>query len=201
MGLIDLVFPKACLECGGAGRYICENCLRKVPVGGWINRYSFSIFRYKGVIRKAIIALKYKYSTEIAKELADICVGRLIASHYRPKVTLIPIPLHWYRHNFRGFNQSEEVGKLIAEKMRWKFIPDLIIKKRSTPPQVGLKDLVRRRNLRDVFAVNSRYLLPAGNYPPVLFDDVFTTGSTLKEVEEVLTASGITGVLSLTIAR
>src|SRR3990167_3901940 len=139
MGILDLFFPKTCLECKKEGKYICEDCLKKVPPGGWVNRHSFSIFRYKGVVRRAIIVLKYKYSTEIAKELAEICVEKLIADCYLLSAILVPVPLHWYRQNFRGFNQSAEIGKIIANKMGWKFIPDLLIKKRSTTSQVELK--------------------------------------------------------------
>lgn len=207
MNILDLVFPKNCLNCGKGGKYICEDCLARVGKGG-ISKDHISIFRYEGVIRKAIIALKYKYSTEIAKELAEICVRKLIANHYPLIAILVPVPLHWYRKNFRGFNQSEEVGRLIAKGMAWDFIPDLLIKKRSTTSQVELKGSARRQNLRGVFGLNPNYSLiparPAGGairYPLIIFDDVFTTGSTLKEAAKVLKRGGVEEVWGLTIAR
>ena len=69
MNILDFIFPKKCLECGSFGKYICDNCLKKVGKSGWWGR-NYSVFKYEGVIRKAIIALKYKYSTAIVDELS-----------------------------------------------------------------------------------------------------------------------------------
>ena len=33
--ILDLLFPKYCLECKTEGKYICKNCLHKVRFGGW----------------------------------------------------------------------------------------------------------------------------------------------------------------------
>lgn len=209
MAILDLFFPKKCLECNSSGKYICENCLKKVPPRGWTNREAYSCFRYEGVIRKAIIALKYKYSSEIAKELAEVCVQNLYATRFSLSATLVPVPLHWHRKNFRGFNQSEEVGKLMAKGMGWEFIPDLLIRKKSTIPQVQLTGSARRQNMHGVFVLNPHYSLPrsgklclsAVRSPLVLFDDVLTTGSTLLEASKVLRSSGIARILRLTIAK
>jgi len=151
MGLLDLIFPKTCLDCGREGGYICSDCVAKVrlaqPMCPYCERASIdgvthikcqqkygldgliSIWEYEGVIRKAILALKYKYATDVAGELTGYLVDwlinnkELIPSNY----FLTPIPLHWHRQNVRGFNQSIEVGKSVAEAMNWKFMPDLLI--------------------------------------------------------------------------
>lgn len=200
MNILDILFPKTCLECGREGKYICESCLKKVRKIGF-SKEQLSIFRYEGVIRKAIIALKYKYTTEVAKELADICVKNLksmnlISNNY----LLIPIPLHWHKQNVRGFNQSEEVGKLIAKGMGWKYEPNLLIKKVSTKPQVGLKGSTRHENLKGVFSFNPNCVLSTA-YFALIFDDVLTTGSTLQEASKTLREAGIKRTLCLTIAK
>jgi len=201
MAILDLFFPKKCLECGRTGKYICENCLRKVPPRGWVNRETYSCFKYEGVIRKAIITLKYKYSTEITQELAEVCVRKIKSVFLLPSnYCLVPVPLHWYRQNFRGFNQSAEVGKIVAAKMGWEFIPDLLVRQKSTVSQVQLTSSARRQNLRGVFSLNSKYLVPDA-YCLVLFDDVLTTGSTLLEASKVLREGGVKRILCLTIAK
>lgn len=187
MGVIDLIFPKKCLECGTPGKYICEECVKKVPAGG-----PNSIWKYQGVVRKAIIALKYKFATEIVDEL--ISYINLPPSHQ----TLVPIPSHWYKQNLRGFNQTELLGEKLATKMGWKFIPDLLIKKKFTSPQVGLKSNIRKNNLTGAFTLNPKYKIQ-DNY--LLFDDVLTTGSTLKEARNVLISDGAKEVSHLTIAK
>jgi len=190
MGMIDFIFPKKCLECGREDKYICEDCIRKVDLGG-----PNSIWRYQGVVRKAIIAIKYKFATEIADEL----VGYINLPSSQN--CLVPIPSHWYKQNFRGFNQAELLGEKLAKKMDWKFIPDLLIKTHSTPPQVGLKGMPRRQNLRGVFVFNPHYPPITNHWSLVLFDDVLTTGSTLKEAAKVLKEAGVKKLWCLTIAR
>lgn len=201
MAILDLLFPKNCLECKASGKYICSSCLKKVRKNGWNSDWVYSVWRYRGVIRKAILALKYKYSTDIAGELAAHLSRVLKRENIDlEKACLVPVPLHWYRRNFRGFNQSEEVGKIIAKKMDWKFIPDLLIRNKSTIPQVQLTGSARRKNLQGAFSLNPNCLVPSA-YCLVLFDDVLTTGSTLLEASKVLRIGGMARVLCLTIAK
>lgn len=199
MNLLDFIFPKTCLECGKSGKYLCDSCISKV-LDGTFDQNNFAVFKYRGIIRKAIITLKYKFAYDIADELAGESFKRLKPNKFH-NVVLIPIPLHWQRENFRGFNQSEILGKKIAEKMDWKFIPDFLIRNKNTHPQVGLKGFARHSNLSDVFSVNSNYSLLTLNSSLLLFDDVYTTGSTIKEATKTLKRYGFNKIYSLTIAR
>ena len=224
MGILDLIFPKVCLSCGKEGNYICENCLTKVKllklvcpycekasIDGFTHakckkKYGLdgltSIWDYEGVIKKAILALKYKYATEVGKELSNLYIQELLTRSVLVKDgTLVPIPLYWHRENVRGFNQSAEIGKLIAQKLGWKFIPDLLIKNKSTTPQAGLSVEERKQNLKGVFSLNPSFSLLDFPSSVVLFDDVFTTGSTLKEAAKVLKRHGVGKVWGMTIAR
>lgn len=209
--ILDFLFPKYCLECKKEGKYICDMCISKVTPCGTIGN-NYSIFKYEGVIRKAIISLKYKFATDIADELSERIHQRLIAKgQWLKNITLVPIPLHRKRENWRGFNQSEILGKKLSEKMKWKFIPDLLIRNKNTAPQVGLKGLSRRSNLSGVFSINSHIPYSIIHNSIVLFDDVYTTGSTINEAKKVLKEAGFyppkadqpwTGnIRSLTIAR
>ncbi len=226
MSLIDLIFPKNCLECKKSGDYICKDCLSRVGVPESIcpkcNKASIdgfthvkcrtnygvdglvSLWNYEGVIRTAIIALKYKYATEVANELKSYMVAKLqrgeilLPSAYY----LVPIPMHWYRENVRGFNQSYELGKLISKAMGWKFIPDLLIRNKHNTPQAKLGREERQQNIKGVFELDSSYQSLISNHQPlILFDDVYTTGSTLKEAAMVLKRKGVQNVWGLTVAR
>jgi competence protein ComFC len=225
VGILDLVFPKTCLGCGGEGTYICPDCVAKVkltkPVCIYCERPSIdgathikcqrkfgldgliSIWEYEGVVKKAILALKYKYSIEVGRELTSLFLQYLHNSLFLIPNSgfLVPIPLHWHRENVRGFNQSAELGKLVAEACGWQFASGLLIKKKSTASQVELKGDERRQNLRNVFALsshNSLFIIPDSI---LLFDDVSTTGSTIMEAAKVLKRAGAKKVWGLTIAR
>lgn len=226
MSVLDLIFPKACIGCGKEGTYICSNCVTKVrlakPICPYCEKSSIdgvtharclrkfgldglvSVWEYEGVIRRAVLALKYRYSTEVGKELSDLFVSAMKSQNTKYLIPdtglVVPIPLYWYRQNARGFNQAIEIGKAVAAQMGWKFVSDLLVKKRSTFSQVELKGDERRQNLKDVFAINldSNLELPDSI---LLFDDVFTTGSTLKEATKVLKRAGAKKAWGLTIAR
>lgn len=224
MTILDLIFPRKCLNCGKEDGHIGTKCLSQVTkakpicpicekpsIDGMTHKRcktSFgidgltSIWVYEGVIRKAILALKYKYATEVAKELSQIFLDFFHTTSYLLPTTsvLVPIPMHWYRQNFRGFNQSEEIGKVVAKEMGWKFLPDLLIRKKLSTPQAGLDMKKRALNIKGVFALNPNYLIPSP-YSLILFDDVWTTGSTMKEAAKILKRGGVEKVWGITIAR
>jgi len=205
MGILDFLFPKYCLECKKGGKYICDNCLCKVSVCN-LNTGNFALYKYEGVIRKAIISLKYKFAFGIADELAESCLFAL--KKYEPQflnlkfIVLVPIPLHRQRENLRGFNQSEIIGRKIADSMNWKYASDFLVRNKNTQTQVGLKGLARHKNLLNVFSVNFRCSSQFTVHSSlILFDDVYTTGSTINEAKKVLNKAGFKKVYSLTITR
>ena len=186
---------------------MCDNCLRKVEQVKQTRTPNFdrviSVWRYDGAIRKAILALKYKFALDIARELAD----RFTESYQKfslpvlDNAILVPIPIHWRRQNWRGFNQSEEIGKLIAKKFGWQFAPNLLIKKKSTVSQTELSRRDRLSSPHDSFVLNRDCSLSLASYNLVLFDDVFTTGATLSEAAKVLQKAGYKNVWGMTLAR
>lgn len=157
-----------------------------------------SLWRYSKGIRKAITGMKYKFALEIAKELAEYAVKELRKKKlaFPKNSVLVPIPLYWHRQNWRGFNQSEEIGKLIAEKIGWDFDKDLLVRKASKKPQASLKIEERKTNIEGVFSLTRR---PDNNMPIILFDDVWTTGSTVREATRVLKEAGVKRVNCLTL--
>ena len=201
--ILDFLFPKYCLGCKKEGIYMFGECVKKVRLG-FLNYDNYSIFRYEGVVRKAIISLKYKFAYDLASELINVSAKQLMKLKNRKtkNTTLIPISLHKRRENWRGFNQTEIIGEGLAKEMNWKYIPNLLVRQKQTIPQVGLKGLIRRNNLSGVFSVNPKLNLSFLIHDLiVIFDDVYTTGSTVKEAKKVLSATGFNNIKSLTIAR
>lgn len=221
MQFLDFIFPKKCFTCGKGRVYFCESCVAKVQnpkpfcpvcmrpsVDGMTHTSCktpqsldgiVSLWKYEGVIRAGILALKYRFAYDVCHELAELCINKLTTDYRLPTTVLVPIPLHATRERWRGFNQSEKVGQLVAKGMGWRFIPDLLIKKVATKSQTELKKEDRMDNIRGVFVLNSKYKLGESNY--LLFDDVWTTGSTLKEACKVLKRKGANSVWGLTICR
>jgi ComF family protein len=136
----------------------------------------------------------------IAEELADKFIEKINKERiFLPKdAVLIPIPLYQKRKNWRGFNQSEEIGKMIANKLKWEYQQDILVRTRKTIPQTELKGQERLQNISGAFSPNSDNLKPDKTY--ILLDDVLTTGSTLKEACKKLKQNGAKTVWGITIA-
>jgi ComF family protein len=231
MFLLNLFFPKHCLGCGKEGAYFCLNCQEKIkplnfqicPVcqQSSINGLTHSscqtkdtldglivLFPYQGILKKALSKLKYYFVTSLVQELSELLLrkaklelnfGEKVRNN---KIILLPVPLFKQRQNWRGFNQAELLGRKVAKYYDWEVRTDFLIRWKSTPPQVGLKSKQREINLREVFVFNPKIVVPdflKANI--ILFDDVWTTGSTLKEAAKVLKKVGFKKVFGLTICR
>ena len=147
--------------------------------------------------------MKYKFAKQIGGELSKVILENLKSesNFYALPVpaVLIPIPMHFFRENWRGFNQAELIGKAISRAMNWGYVDNLLIKKRPTVSQTELKGESRTKNIKGVFSLSPNYNLSSKNF--IIFDDIFTTGSTLKEAVKVLKHGGEGKVWGLTIAR
>ena len=117
------------------------------------------------------------------------------------KPILIPVPLHPRRERWRGFNQSELLGKKLANHFGWQVKTDILSRQRYTQPQMSLKGQERKTNIIKAFKVNSPLSDLIFSSPLIVFDDVWTTGSTLKEAGKALKMAGFKNVWGLTICR
>jgi ComF family protein len=220
MNIIDIFFPRKCFGCGLNGFYLCKECIRKAKLPKLTcpkcNSFSpdgsahircrerigldgrVSLWRHTGCVRKAIVGMKYKFALEIAKELSEHAAKRIAEEKlfFPRNSVLVPIPLYWHRKNWRGFNQSEEIGQKIAEKLGWGFDKNLLVRKASKKPQASLKKEKRMANIKGVFNLAK---FPSKDKPVILFDDVWTTGFTVREAAMVLKEVGVRRVNCLTL--
>ena len=211
------------------GELVCPRCER-VAVGGQTHpicrrRYGldglWSLGIYQDPLRKAIQLLKYKphFVRDFAPVLVDIVI-EYWAKH-QPFIldqikkdqgigwVVIPVPLHWFRENDRGFNQSKLLGQILSKKLGLAYCEGLK-RIRYTRSQVKLKGKQRRQNIFGAFEIDSRpsVLRTSGSKDfrrndnnVLLIDDVWTTGSTLRECCWVLKRNGAKKVWAITLAR
>lgn len=159
------------------------------------------IWKYEGTPRKLIHKLKYRFVSNLALSLASPAASLIKRKFRNEKFIIVPIPLHWQRHSWRGFNQSEEIAKLLAGETGWE-VKSLLKRKRSTKQQVGLEEKQRKENVKNAFEINSGHQsLPTNHQSLILLDDVWTSGSTMREAVKVLKKAGFRRVWCLTLAR
>lgn len=216
--VLDFIFPKRCVGCGRIGKYFCAACRAKIrpiafneaicPMCGrrafdgvthprCRTRYSIdgltSFFHYNGIARKAIKAIKYRLVFDLAAEFIS-----LISDIKLPAGVIVPIPLYSSRLRDRGFNQAEVLGNILAKRLNITTRTDILRRTKATTPQVEMKDKKRRlANMQNVFSASGS--LRGSSI--ILFDDVFTTGATMRSAGSVLKHAGAKHVWAVTMAR
>ena len=122
------------------------------------------------------------------KELEDLALSGII-----------PIPLHSKRLRERGFNQASLMAKRAGRLLGFPVHEGWFVRSRWTEPQVGLSRAEREANVRGAFNVRYPDKIREGRW--LLLDDVYTTGSTVKEASKALKKTGAEAVHVLTLAR
>lgn len=110
---------------------------------------------------------------------------------------LVPVPLHPNRFRERGYNQSALLAKALAEQSGIPWQPCLQ-RVRDTPHQTGLNRSQRLENLEGAFALHKKANIAGKRI--VIVDDVFTTGTTLRQCAKVLHQHGASQILGVTLA-
>lgn len=219
MGLLDLLFPKKCVSCGKTGNYLCDKCTSeieylqvqicsvcyKAAIGGKTHPRCetrigldgiVSFCNYKGPVKKLIKNLKYRFTTDLSGEISDKLA---FSSSVLPDKSwvMLPLPLHKSRENFRGFNQAEILGRIVAQKLNLSFDRSVLKRQLATESQVGLSQKQRKENIDKAFGV-MREVRGKSFY---IFDDVWTSGATLKSAAKTLKLAGAEYVWGMTLAH
>ena len=229
--ILDLLFPKKCVGCGKTNTYFCLECISEIRQGALLcpncdmagvfgethplckTRFGldglWSLGLYQGPLKKALQKLKYKPTLirDLAPVFSDLIVNywkkhqpmiwEEIKKGKKKNWAVVPVPLHWFRENDRGFNQSALIGQLLSKNLGLDYC-EALKRTRFTRSQTKLKVFQRKKNIKGAFALSSD-LVPSSSI--LLIDDVWTTGSTMKECCRVLKQNGSSRVWALTLAR
>lgn len=220
--IIDFFFPHFCPVCGETDQLLCDKCERELGTAtqtcpvcneeslmGWTHKQCkkqnsldglISLFEYGDPsVRKVIDNIKYDFNSELIPRLFEklkIEVG--IDFDF-----VVPIPLHFHRNNWRGFNQAESIARVLSSQISGSRFENLLTRKTNTVQQVKMKDKIHRKlNVKDVFVLDKRLeKLDLYNKKVLLVDDVFTTGASMSECCVVLKKVGVKVVWGFSLAH
>lgn len=197
---INFITKPYCKRCGvplvsGGDETYCVSCLTKTsPL-----RLCRAAIKYDEFSKKLILDFKFLDHIENKKLLARwlYMAGQDI---FKEGVDLlIPVPLYYTRLIKRKYNQSAILTAELAKLSGIEACYTALKKIKHTLPQVECNGKHRKLNVQNAFDVLHCDKIKGKRI--VLIDDVYTTGSTLKECAKALKKAGAKSVDALTVAR
>ena len=169
----------------------CAACQRKPPPFD----AAVAPLLYEFPVDAALKALKFGRRLYYAAAFAELLLDEL--PRLAPDIdALLPVPLHWRRQAWRGFNQAAELCKPLAKACALPLMPG-VVRHRATAFQSGLPAASRRRNLDRAFTVKKT---PTARHV-LIVDDVVTTAATTHQLGSALLRAGVERVSVLAVAR
>ena len=211
--ILDYIYPTVCGICGKlCDEQICKKCeinlIRKINVG--IDDYTFDsekyfdehiyIFSYHGIMRDKILEYKFKEKNYLYKMFSKIIINnKKICEKIEDYDIIIPVPIHKNRNLERGYNQCELIAKQISKQTGIDLNSNGLEKIKNIVAQSTLTREKREENTKNAYICTNEELIKNKNI--LIFDDVYTTGSTVNECSKVLKCAGAKNIGILTIFK
>lgn len=218
--IVEAVFPHKC-SCGKWGTTLCYECsdllvttktelcplCKQISQMGRVCtscRYRtlltgvMIVGPHEKVLKDSIWRLKYGPLKDISKPLADIIVQKYGNFLKEKRFTVTFTPTSAQRMAQRGYNQSEEIAKIVAKETGL-LLEETMSRPHDVVHQVGLTRVERLQNVVGTISYIGKEFLEKKKV--VIIDDVYTTGATLEECAKVLRKAGYREVWGLVLSR
>lgn len=201
--ILDIIYPQVCGICGKvSSKSICNKCRARLK-----NEFNFEMddytedvqknfnehyyfFKYENLIRQQILDLKFHEKPYVYKTIMYFLKeNKKDLKNLKKYDIIIVVPVSISRKKERGYNQSTILAKEISRIIERPFIENVLYKIKNTVPQSTLNKEQREQNAKGVYKVNN--IQKIYNKKILIFDDIYTTGSTLNECAKVLIEQGI----------
>ncbi len=206
MGILDLIFPKKCVNCKKIGEYVCVDCfiwlsfttrpiclvckkpsLNNLTHKECLSRYSidgcFSALAANKLSFKLLSRFKSKpYLSNLTKFLSELFYESLIQNEgfmkllNKGNLLMISVPVSKEKLRKRGYNQSELLAKALSLKLQIPYYNSLLLK--------------------DKYEIKSKTVIGKNI---LVVDDIVKSGLTLQNIARVLKRGGGRKVFGLTL--
>lgn len=137
----------------------------------------FAVSDYREPLRSFIVG-KF-WSNQVGSAYLGHLMWRLTNIRNVQFDCIVPIPLHWTRKAWRGFNQAEVIAHVLSEHSG-KPLVHLVARIKRTAPQPTLSRDARAHNLEGVFEIDEANIELYRGKHILVVDDLMTTGATLQ---------------------
>lgn len=226
-GLTRIAFPNVCVCCGHENtqqeRQLCSFCMEdrfedanpdnervssdSLLPEGILVQHALWKFDKGGDLQNLLHQLKYERLTNIAVDLGRK-LGQRVANHPflaelfddRESV-ILPVPLHFAKYRYRGFNQAFKLAQGFQEVWEDMCICGIkdVVRTKNTLSQTGFSLKERLQNMENAFKIRNKEMI--NGKVVVIIDDVFTTGATTFELAQSLRQAEAGPIVILTVAQ
>lgn len=169
----------------------CGECQQSPPA--FVRAHA--LFPYRSPVSDLIVELKYAGRLHIARRLGAHLAATLAVD--TPPDLILPVPLHPARLRARGFNQSLEIARPLAARLRVPLLVRGVARTRETRAQADLPRTARAKNVRNAFAVTADLT----GLRVAIVDDVMTTGETVRALARAIEKAGAAHIEVWVLAR
>lgn len=197
--------------CGKIGEYICIQCkekiksyeINKIEIDKQNKDKKMFIYRYENEFRKLLLDYKFNDKAYLYRMFVnEIIKNKKVCNFIKSYDIIIPVPVHWRRKLERGYNQTELITKELSRELKINYYKNILVKDKNIKPLSKMGAIDRKRNIKGAFKINNnnnnKILL---NKKVLLFDDIYTTGSTYRECRRIIKEAGAKEIGILSLAR
>ena len=210
--LLNLIYPPKCGICGKLNEnFLCNKCYKILENDAKFNVEKFEklknefdehiyMFKYEGAIRRIILQYKFQEKSYLYKTIVNFLLkNKKMFEIIKTYDTIVPVPISKKRKKTRGYNQSYLIAKDIANIVGIKLENKVLLKTKNIIEQSKLNKEDRLENIKGVYEI--RNIKKIMNKKILLFDDIYTTGSTANECCRILKKAYPKKIGVLTIAK
>lgn len=190
--ILDFIYPQVCGICGKLDRnWLCPKCRMVIEehkqIGIDLPKEShgefqefISLFSYEGIIRDLLIQYKFQEKPYLAKTLGNFLISQEpIKEKIQAYDILMPVPISHKRKKERGYNQSLLLAKEIQVSTKQVINTQSLVKIQNITEQSKLTKEERKQNIQGVYQLKHESMIKEKSV--LIIDDIYTTGSTIKE--------------------
>jgi ComF family protein len=157
---------------------------------------TIAAWRYGFPADRLLQAFKYGAALALADVFARALFDAVVERHAPVADRIAAVPLALARQRQRGFNQAQEIARVVSSLTGVALLRGLR-RSRDSPPQEGLTRAARAANVRRAFVCETS--LEGATI--ALIDDVMTTGATVAAASTALLEAGASRVDAWVVAR
>ncbi|TXL65012.1 ComF family protein [Cerasibacillus terrae] len=193
-GKLQIITGNRCQKCSRESKSkICTDCKYwgKLLKNNDPLEKNYSIYSYNEFMKEVIAKWKYRgdyvlveiFQTEFIRHFNTYIKNQM------KEAIIIPIPLSKERLATRKFNQAQALTSFITQD------------KINILERVNSEKQAKKSRMERIQSENPFNLLEPINKPVILVDDIYTTGTTLRHVAQILKDNGCPSVYGYTLIR